>query len=63
MTSPLIIPLAAFAMAILIVAIVSLVKVRDKELEIQHTLRREEMEHQLKKRELELQLQRHRTGS
>jgi energy-converting hydrogenase Eha subunit H len=63
MSSPLIIPLAGFAMVVLIVAIVALSKVRDKELEIHHQLHREEMEHQVKMRELELQLQRQRTGS
>lgn len=63
MSSPFIVPLAIFAMVVLIVAIVSTAKVRDKEIEIQRDLRREEMEHQVKMQALEAELQRHRTGS
>ena len=57
MGSPFIIPLAGFAMAVIIVAIVQLIKVRDVEVEVHQRLRVEEMEHQRKMRELEMQLE------
>ena len=56
MDSPLIIPLAGFVMAIVIVAIMQLMKVRDVEMETHQRLYLEEMEHQRKMRELELEL-------
>jgi hypothetical protein len=62
MESPLIIPLAVFAMVVLIVAIVKLAKIRDRELEVQQKLHLEQMEHQRKMQELELQLARLRKG-
>jgi hypothetical protein len=58
MSSPFIIPLAGFAMAVIIVAIVRLMKIRDLEIEAHQRLRLEEMEHQRKMRELEAQLER-----
>jgi hypothetical protein len=57
MDSPFIIPLAGFAMAAIIVAIVQLVKIRDMEIETHQRLRLEEMEHQRKMRELERELE------
>jgi hypothetical protein len=57
MDSPLIIPLAGFALVVIIVAIVHLMKIRDLEVEAHQRLRIEEMEHQRKMRELELELQ------
>jgi hypothetical protein len=63
MSSPFIIPLAGLAMVVLIIAIVTMARIRDKELEIHHHLRREEMEHQVRMRELETELKRHQTGS
>jgi ADP-ribosylglycohydrolase len=57
MSSPFIIPLAGFALAVIIVAIVHLVKIRDLEIEAHQRLRLEEMEHQRKMRELEMQLE------
>jgi ADP-ribosylglycohydrolase len=57
MGSPFIIPLACFAMAVIIVAIVHLMKIRDLEIEAHQRLRLEEMEHQRKMRELEMQLE------
>jgi hypothetical protein len=57
MDSPFIIPLAGFAMAAIIVAIVQLVKIRDLEIETHQRLRLEEMEHQRKMRELERELE------
>ena len=57
-----IIPLAAFAMVVLIVGIVKLAKIRDRELEVQQKLHLELMEHQRKMQELELELARLRKG-
>ena len=58
MDDPVIIPLAVFAMVVLIVAITQLVKIRDKEMDVQQQLHQEELEHQRKMRELDLELQR-----
>jgi hypothetical protein len=63
MESPFIIPLAVFAMVVLIVAISCMAKVRDKELEIHSKLQAEQLEHQRKMKELELELERARQGS
>lgn len=63
MDSPFIIPLAAFAMVVLIVAIVHLVRIRDKEMEIHQKLYQEQMEHQRRMKELEVELARVRQGS
>jgi hypothetical protein len=57
MDSPFIIPLACFAVVVLIVAITQLVKVRDMEMDAHQRLRIEEMEHQRKMRELGLELE------
>ncbi len=62
MDSPLIIPLAAFALVVIIVAIVHLMKVRDVEIDSLQRLRIEEMEHQRKMRELNLELERIKQG-
>jgi ADP-ribosylglycohydrolase len=62
MWSPFVIPLAVFAMVILIVAIVRLAKIRDKEIEVQQRLHQEQLEHQRKMQELELELTRLRKG-
>jgi hypothetical protein len=62
MDSPLIIPLAGFAMAVIIVAITQLMKIRDVEMETQQRLHPEEMEHQRKMRELELELKQLKQG-
>jgi hypothetical protein len=58
MSSPFIIPLAFFAMVVLIVAIVTMVKIRDKEIEVQHRLHLEELEHRRKMQELEREAER-----
>jgi len=55
---PAIIPLAVFAMVVLIVAISHMAKIRDKEIDVQQRLHEEELEHQRKMRELDLELQR-----
>jgi len=57
MDSPLIIPLAGFALVVIIVAIVHLMKVRELELDAHQRLRIEEMEHRRKMRELDLELE------
>jgi hypothetical protein len=56
MDSPFIIPLAAFVVVVIIVAIVHLTKIRDVEIDSHQRLRLEEMDHQRKMRELELEL-------
>jgi len=56
--SPFLIPLGVFAMVVLIVAITQLVKLREKEMEVQQKLHLEEMDHQRRMRELELELER-----
>jgi hypothetical protein len=58
MDSPAIIPLAVFAMVVLIVAIVKLAKTRDREIEVQQRLHLEQLEHQRKMQELERELAR-----
>jgi len=62
MDSPLIIPLAVFAMVVLIVAIVKLAKTRDREIEVQQRLHLEQLEHQRKMQELERELERVKKG-
>jgi len=62
MDSPVIIPLAAFALVVVIVAIVHLMKIRDVEIDSLQRLRIEEMEHQRKMRELDLELKRVKQG-
>jgi len=57
MDSPIIIPLAGFALAVVITAIVELVKIREKEIDAHQRLRLEEMEHQRRIRELDLELE------
>ena len=62
MDSPLIIPLACFALVVIIVAIVHLMKIRELEIDAHQRLRFEEMEHQRKMRELEMELDRVKRG-
>ncbi len=56
MDSPFIIPLAAFAMVALIVAIINMMKIRDQETDVRLRLYQEEMEHRRKMLELEQKL-------
>jgi hypothetical protein len=58
MDTPLIIPLSVFAMVVIIVAIVKLAKIRDKEMEVHQRLHMEQLEHQRKMQELQLELDR-----
>jgi len=55
LANPVIIPLAAFTMVILIVAIVSFAKMREKELAAHQELRLREMEHERRMKELEIE--------
>jgi hypothetical protein len=61
--SPFIIPLAVFAMVVLIVGISQTAGLRDKELDVHQKLHALEMEHQQKMRELELKLERIKQGN
>ncbi|MHB8652737.1 MAG: hypothetical protein ACYDA9_02545 [Terriglobia bacterium] len=56
MDSPFIVPLALFAMVVLIVALVSVMKIRDQENDVRLRLYQEELEHRRKMQELEQQL-------
>jgi hypothetical protein len=50
-----VVPLGAFVMAVLMTAISSMKKMRDKELEAHERLRQQEMEHERKLKELEVE--------
>ena len=52
------VPLAVFALVVLIVAITSIAKLRDKEMEVHQRLYTQELEHQRKMKELALELER-----
>lgn len=54
--SPILIPLACFAMVVLIVAFTQMVKIRDEEMEVHQKLYQEQLEHQLRMKELDLEL-------
>ncbi len=60
--SPFVVPLAVFAMVVLIVAITHLAKIRDLEIDVHEKLHLAEMEHQRKMRELESELERIKQG-
>jgi hypothetical protein len=53
--SPFVVPLGAFGMVVLIVAIASMKKMREKELEAHQQLRTQEMEHERKMKELDIE--------
>jgi hypothetical protein len=63
MESPFIIPLGVFTMVILIVAILNVAKMRDRELEVHQRLHEEQLEHARKMKELEIELARVRQAS
>jgi Tfp pilus assembly protein PilN len=56
--SPTFIPMAIFVMVILIVAIVHVTKLRDKEMAVQQQLHAAQLEHQRKMQELQAELER-----
>lgn len=53
--SPFVVPLGAFGMVVLIVAIGSMKKMREKELEAHQRLRQQEMDHERKLKELDIE--------
>jgi hypothetical protein len=53
--SPIAIPLGAFVMTVLLVAIGSMRKMRERELEAHQLLRTQEMEHERKLKEMEVE--------
>ncbi|MGD1105249.1 MAG: hypothetical protein ABSA59_24655 [Terriglobia bacterium] len=60
--SPFLVPLAVFAMVVLIVAITHVAKIRNLEIEVHQKLHMKELEHQRKMQELELELERIKQG-
>jgi len=58
MDNPFIIPLGVFVMVALIVAIVNMVQLRDREYDVRQALHQAELEHRQKMAELDLQLSR-----
>jgi len=52
------VPLAFFALVVLIVAITTLTKLHDKEMEVHQNLHLEKMEHNRRMKELEAELER-----
>lgn len=62
MDSPFIIPLAAFALVVLIIAIVHFAKIRDQEIDVHQRLRIEELDHARKMKDLEDELARIKAG-
>ena len=63
MDSPFIVPLGVFAAVAIIVALVNMVKLRDREVETHQDLHREEMEHRTQMRVLEEELERVKQGN
>ncbi len=57
-SSPFLVPVSAFAVVALIVAITQLARIREKEIKVHQELYREEMEHQRKMKELAIELER-----
>ena len=57
------VPLAVFAVVVLIVAIASMTKLRDREMEVHQRLYMEELDHQRKMKELSLELERVKHGT
>ena len=51
------VPLAVFALVVLIVGITSMAKLRDKEMEVHRRLYTQDLEHQRKMKELALELE------
>ncbi|HEV2492909.1 MAG TPA: hypothetical protein VG204_07530 [Terriglobia bacterium] len=62
MDNGLLVPLAVFAMVVLIVGITGMAKLHDKEMEVQQNLHAEQLEHQRKMKELEQELERLKAG-
>jgi hypothetical protein len=62
MDSPFIVPLAFFAFVVLIVAIIDMAKVHERETDVVRALQMEEMNHRGKMKELEDELARVKQG-
>jgi len=62
MDNGLLIPLAVFAMVVLIVGITGMAKLHDKEMDVQQSLHAELLEHQRKMKELDQELERLKSG-
>jgi len=60
--SPLLVPLAAFAAVVLIVAMVNVTRLRDKEIAVQQQLHAAQLDHQRKMAELQAELERVKQG-
>ena len=58
MISPFLIPLAGFALVVIIVGLLSVTKIREKELEVHQHLGEAELEHRRKMAELQADLDR-----
>ena len=58
MISPFLIPLAGFALVVIIVGLLSVTKIREKELEVHQHLSEAELEHRRKMAELQADLDR-----
>jgi Tfp pilus assembly protein PilN len=61
--SPLVIPLASFLLVVLIVAFTQIVRLRDKEIQVQQQLHAAQLEHQRKMHELQAELERVRQAA
>jgi len=62
MDEGILIPLACFAAVILVVALVTFAKIRDREIDVLSTLSRAEAEHRTRVAELDRQLERLKQG-
>jgi Tfp pilus assembly protein PilN len=60
--SPTVVPLAAFAAVVLIVALVKFTRLRDKEIAVQQQMHAAQLEHQRKMAELQAELERVKQG-
>lgn len=63
MDSGIMVPLAIFAMVIIIVALTQTTRIHDLEVQTHHKLAQEELTHRAKLRELEMELERIRNTS
>lgn len=58
MDSPFVIPLAAFALVVIIIGLLAVTRIREKELEVHQRVSEAEMEHRRKMAELQMDLDR-----
>jgi len=62
MDAGILIPLSCFAMVVLVVALVTFAKIRDREIEVNSTISRAEADHRARLAELDGKLERARQG-